>query len=109
MINEYPLNIYGNIGITGNLLTTSDERIKTNIKTIENGLDTILKCRGVHFNYLETSNKNEIGVIAQEIEKVIPEIVETNKNGFKNVNYLSLIGFLIEAIKDLNNKINYIR
>lgn len=109
MITEYPLNVYGNIGITGNLFTTSDEKIKTNIKTIDNALDKIINCRGVSFNYIDNSNKEQIGVIAQEIEKIIPEIVETNNNGFKNVNYLSIIGYLIEAIKDLNNKINYIR
>jgi hypothetical protein len=109
MITEYPLNVYGNIGITGNIFTTSDEKIKTNIKTIDNALDKIINCRGVSFNYIDDSNKPQIGVIAQEIEKIMPEIVETNNNGFKNVNYLSIIGYLIEAIKDLNNKINYIR
>jgi len=110
LMTEYPLNIYGNIGITGNIFTTSDERIKTNIKTIDNSLEKIIKCRGVSFNYINNSNnKEEYGVIAQEIEKIIPEIVETNRYGYKNVNYLSIIGYLIEAIKDLNNKINYIK
>lgn len=110
MISEYPLNVYGNIGITGSILTTSDEKIKTNITTINNALDKILKCRGVSFNYINNSNnKPEIGVIAQEIEKILPDIVETDINGYKKVNYLSIIGYLIEAIKDLNNKINYIR
>lgn len=109
MISEYPLNVYGNIGITGNIFTTSDEKIKTNVKTVDNALEKIINCRGVSFNYIDNSNKQQIGVIAQEIEKIIPEIVDTNNNGFKNVNYLSIIGYLIEAIKDLNNKINYIR
>ena len=83
--------------------------IKTNVKTVDNALEKIINCRGVSFNYIDNSNKQQIGVIAQEIEKIIPEIVDTNNNGFKNVNYLSIIGYLIEAIKDLNNKINYIR
>jgi hypothetical protein len=108
MITEYPLNVYGNIGITGNIFTTSDEKIKNNIKTLDNALDKIINCRGVSFNYIN-SDKKEIGVIAQEIEKIMPEIVENTNNGLKNVNYLAIIGYLIEAIKDLNNKINYIR
>lgn len=105
IITEYPLNVYGNIGITGNIFTTSDEKVKTNIKTIENSLEKICKCRGVAFNYLNDSNKNQYGVIAQEIEKIIPDVVESNQYGYKNVNYLSIIGFLIEAIKELNNRI----
>jgi len=104
LMTEYPLNVYGNIGITGNIFTTSDKNLKTNIKTIENSLDKIIKCRGVSFNY-SNNDKNQFGVIAQEIEEIIPDIVETNENGIKNVNYLSIIGFLIEAIKELNNKI----
>jgi hypothetical protein len=106
IITEYPLNVYGNIGITGNIFTTSDEKVKTNIKTIENSLDKICGCRGVSFNYLNDSNKNQFGVIAQEIEKIIPDVVESNQYGLKNVNYLSIIGFLIEAVKELNHKIN---
>lgn len=105
IITEYPLNVYGNIGITGNIFTTSDEKVKTNIKTIENSLDKICECRGVSFNYLNDSNKSQFGVIAQEIEKIIPDVVESNQYGYKNVNYLSIIGFLIEAVKELNNKI----
>ena len=105
IITEYPLNVYGNIGITGNIFTTSDEKVKTNIETIENSLDKICKCRGVSFKYLNDSNKNQYGVIAQEIEKIIPDVVESNQYGYKNVNYLAIIGFLIEAVKELNNKI----
>lgn len=106
IITEYPLNVYGNIGITGNIFTTSDEKVKTNIKTIENSLEKICGCRGVGFNYINDSNKNQYGVIAQEIEKIIPDVVETNRYGLKNVNYLSIIGFLIEAIKELDHKIS---
>jgi hypothetical protein len=105
IITEYPLNVYGNIGITGNIFTTSDEKVKTNIKTIDNSLEKICGCRGVSFNYFNDSNKNQYGVIAQEIEKIIPDVVESNQYGFKNVNYLSIIGFLIEAVKELNHKI----
>ena len=106
-IDGYQLNVNGNIGVTGNIYTNSDLRLKNNILTVNNALEKIIKCRGVNFNYLN-EDKINIGVIAQEIEKIIPEVVETQKNGFKTVNYLSIIGVLIESIKELNNKIDNI-
>jgi|688.fasta_scaffold05615_14 hypothetical protein len=106
-LNEYILNINGNMGITGNIFNASDSNLKKNIETYPNALDKILKCRGVLYEFKDDYTKN-IGVIAQEIEKIIPEIVQTTSNGFKNVNYLSFIGIIIEAIKDLNNKIELI-
>jgi len=103
-ITGYQLNVNGSIGLTGNIFTNSDLRLKNNIRDIENPLEKILNCRGVMFNYLNDDNIN-IGVIAQEIEKILPEVVESKNNGFKTVNYLSIIGVLIEAIKELNKKI----
>jgi hypothetical protein len=103
-ISDYILNINGNMGITGNIFNASDSNLKHNIITYPNALDNILKCRGVLYEFKDDYKKN-IGVIAQEIEKIIPEIVETTTDGMKNVNYLGFIGIIIEAIKDLNNKI----
>jgi hypothetical protein len=105
-LNDYILNINGNMGITGNIFNASDSNLKKNIETYPNALEKILKCRGVLYEFKDDYKKN-IGVIAQEIEQIIPEIVETTSSGFKNVNYLSFIGIIIEAIKDLNNKIDY--
>ena len=102
--SNYVLNVNGNMALNGIINTTSDIRLKNNIKTCENSLDKILKCRGVSFNYNKDENKN-IGVIAQELEEIFPELVNTNNEGYKNVNYIGIIGVLIEAIKDLNNKI----
>lgn len=104
-LNDYILNINGNMGITGNIFNASDSNLKTNIETYPNALNKILKCRGVLYEFKEDYKKN-IGVIAQEIEEIIPEIVETTSNGIKNVNYLGFIGIIIEAIKELNNKID---
>jgi hypothetical protein len=103
---DYIIKVNGNIGVQGTITTTSDERLKKNVRTYDNALDKILQSRGVFFNYIN-NDKTSIGVIAQEIEKIIPEIVETSENGYKNVNYMGLIGVLIEAIKELNEKINY--
>jgi hypothetical protein len=85
--------------------TLSDINNKENVATIEDSLNKVLNLRGVSFNWKETKEKS-IGVIAQEVEQVIPEIVQTNEKGIKSVSYDSIIGLLIEAIKDQQNQIN---
>ena len=95
----YPLDIVGNAHATA-FVSTSDERLKTNISTIE-GLDLILKLRGVRYKW-KANNQSDFGVIAQEVEKVLPEAVVTDPNtGLKAVKYQNLVGPLIESTKDL--------
>lgn len=86
---------------------TSDSRYKTNIVPIKNGLSVINKMQGVSFNWSENGNKS-YGVVAQEIEMLLPTIVETNADldGKKSVNYNAIIGFLIEAVKEMSAKID---
>jgi hypothetical protein len=85
----------------------SDERIKTNIKTIENALDKTLLLRGVEYNDIRIEpEKKKIGLIAQEVELIIPEVVRTDEQtSLKSIEYQNLVGLLIEAIKELNNKV----
>jgi hypothetical protein len=79
---------------------SSDARLKEEINTIDNALEKVLSLRGVEFVRTENQMK-EIGVIAQEVESIIPEVVRTNVDtGLKNVAYGNLVGLLIEAIKD---------
>ena len=85
--------------------TSSDVRSKTNIETIMNPVDIVSKLRGVSFHRSETGIKS-YGVIAQEIEQVLPDIVFNNEDGFKSVAYNSIIGFLIEAVKHQQSQIN---
>jgi hypothetical protein len=87
-----------------NFNSLSDMVAKQNIKTLENSLEKILLMRGVSFEWKDNHHKS-IGVIAQEIEKIVPEIVNTNGQGMKAVSYDSIIGLLIESIKELNKKI----
>ena len=101
--SNYELFVNGNIAATINIGVTSDERLKTNIHNIDNSLDKIKKCRGVYFDRIE-NNKKYIGVIAQEIEKILPEVVMTNDDGYKIVLYQNIIGVLIEAIKEIDEK-----
>ena len=85
----------------------SDERIKTNIKTIENALDKTLLLRGVEYNDFRIEpERKRIGLIAQETELIIPEVVRTGDDGLKSIEYQNLVGLLIEAIKDQQKQIN---
>jgi hypothetical protein len=86
---------------------SSDERIKTNIKTIENALDKTLLLRGVEFNLNIEPERKRIGLIAQEVELIIPEVVRTSEDdGLKSIEYQNIVGLLVEAIKELNNKVS---
>ncbi len=87
-----------------NVTAFSDERLKDNIETLENGLDKVEQLRGVTYT---RDGKENIGVIAQEIEKILPEIVKTadDEIGTKSVDYSRLTAVLIEAVKDLSAKV----
>jgi hypothetical protein len=95
---------------TGTLNSTiynslSDENKKKNIKTIDNALDTVNQLNGVEFDWKDNDVKS-YGVIAQEIEKVLPHLVTMDDQGNKSVNYNGLFGFLINAIKEQQKQID---
>lgn len=94
----------GNGTFTANVTAFSDERLKDNIQTLENGLDKVEQLRGVTYT---RENKKEIGVIAQEVEKILPEIVLTanDEMGTKSVDYGKITSVLIEAIKELSARV----
>ena len=95
--------------VWGNFVNTSDEGIKTNVQTIDNALLKIQQLRGVEYTLI-SENTREIGLIAQEVEYIIPEAVKQNeKNNLKGVNYNSLVGVLIEAIKEQQQQINELK
>ena len=87
--------------ITGlDVIATSDKRVKDNIVTIGSALEKVLNLRGVYFERKSEIGTRRIGVIAQEIEEILPEVVYTDNDGMKSVSYGSIIGILIEAIKE---------
>ena len=94
------------IGPSGNVsgtdfTATSDRRLKCQISTISNALDTVKTLRGVYFTRLGET-KRSIGVIAQEVEEVLPEVV--HGDDMKSVSYGNMVGLLIEAVKELSEK-----
>jgi len=100
------INRSGDLTATGNVTAYSDISLKENIETIPNALDKVLSLRGVEFDRTDTPKKeHQIGVIAQEVEKVIPEVVLEDK-GIKSVAYGNLVGLLIESIKELKAEVN---
>jgi len=89
---------------------SSDKRLKTKIKQIQNPLEKIQKINGYTFEWIENdkvhiNSGNDIGVIAQEVEEVLPEIVTTRDNGYKAVRYEKLTPFLISCIKEQQKQI----
>jgi hypothetical protein len=93
--------------------TKSDLRQKQNINTYNNALNKILKLRGVSFNWKSTKNntdnKKHIGLIAQEVEKIIPELITEDEKGNKAITYSGMIPVMIEAMKDQQKIIKELR
>jgi hypothetical protein len=89
-----------------NFNSTSDINLKTNIQTVENALETVNTLRGVSFDWKETGF-GSYGVIAQELEEVLPELVKDGE--VKSVNYNGIIGVLIEAVKELKKEVEELK
>ena len=101
---SYELDVNGDIRATGDVIAFSDERVKENIVTIDNALDKVTKLRGVQFNKIG-EDKKSVGVIAQEVLKVLPEVVAHDDRDMYSVAYGNMVGVLIEAIKELNAEV----
>ena len=110
--SSYTLDVVGDAQFSGNIhpgsvILSSDRRFKREIKTVDNALNKVLQLRGVNYYWKKKDfpNKNfddklELGLIAQEVEKIIPEIVEQTEDGYKAVEYQKLVALLVEAIKE---------
>ena len=91
----------------GGVFSSSDERLKENITLLQSTLEKLDELGGYNYNYkADDEKKKQIGVIAQELEVVFPELVDTDDRGFKLVNYQGLIPVLIQAIKEQQLEIN---
>jgi hypothetical protein len=109
-------NFWGKLDILGNLtingvppqLSPSDIKLKTNIKPLENSLEKVLKLRGVEYDRIDYG-WHEIGLIAQEVEEVFPNLVKENSEGTKTLNYSHITAALIEAVKEQQEQINSLK
>ena len=96
--------VEGDIEATSEVYTSSDISLKDNIVTYENALDKVLAMRGVEYDRNDLDGKHEVGLIAQEVEEIIPELVGESRDGIKNVAYGKLTAVLIEAVKELKKE-----
>lgn len=115
-LNVTPTNTAGRFEASNDIVaySSSDKRWKTNIKNIDSPLEKISQINGVEFDWIEDEpvhgNKgHDIGVIAQEIEQVLPDAVQTRQSGMKAVKYEKVIPLLIEAIKDQQKQIEELK
>jgi hypothetical protein len=112
---SYPLHVNGNVsGISiyasADIVAYSDARVKGDVKIIEDALNKVQQINGVTYTRIdgtEEENNRHAGVIAQDVNEVLPEVVNTDKEtGLMSVAYGNMSGLLIEAIKELSNKID---
>ena len=107
----FKFEVGGTFTATADIIAYSDKRLKENIVTIDNALEKVTKLRGVSYNRTDDTDKSKkIGVIAQEVNKVLPEVVSYDKNDdIYGVDYGKMAGIFIEAIKDLKTEINELK
>lgn len=107
--NRLQMDMSGNLTMAGDIIAYSDARLKNDVQPIENGLNKINALRGV--SYVRNDNedlatgKRSIGVIAQEVREVLPELVLEAADGTLGVNYGNMVAVLIEAVKELTAKV----
>ena len=110
----YRLDVSGSIGATADVVAyiSSEKRLKDNINNIANPLEKLNKLNGIEFDWNDKQDLykgHDIGVIAQEVEEVLPEIVETREDGHKAVKYDRMVALLIEAVKEQQVQINELK
>lgn len=118
-INAPTTKLYVNGDITANSIAgTSDLRYKTNVRSITSPLEKVKSLRGVYFNWdqksfpdKDFSDKTELGFIAQEVEKVLPEVVSKDKTPeeYRSVKYDKVVALLVEAIKEQQKQIDSLK
>jgi len=93
--------------------TPSDKRLKENVKPIESALDKAMKLQGVTFDWKKSDSilniKEDIGFIAQDVKKVLPELVRENKDGMLSMRHQGIAPILLEAIKELKAEIDLLK
>jgi len=114
MTERFKVDTSGNLSVSADVIAyaSSDKRLKDNLKPIENSLDKVSKLSGYEFDWndkQETFKGHDVGVIAQEVEEVLPEVVQTRDTGYKAVKYEKIVPLLIEAIKELKEEVEELK
>ena len=102
--------ISGIQGGDGQLLEASDNRIKKNIKNLNNSINIINYLEPKSFNILNNKDNNKrYGFIAQDLEKIYPELVKDSEKGYRKVNYMELIPLIVSKMKNMQNEIDELK
>ena len=111
--NKFSLSSSGVLTVSGDVIaygSPSDAKYKENVKPIKNALDKVMDLEGVSFDWKENNEildiKEDIGFIAQDVQKVIPELVRENEEGNLSLRYQGLIPVLLEAMKEQQKQID---
>lgn len=102
------LEIDGDLIVTGDATSLSDERYKEDIVPVSNALDIVGSINGVYYTLTQAPEKRRVGVLAQNVEEVLPEVV-SETDGVKSVAYGNIVGVLVEAIKELRKEIRELK
>jgi fibronectin-binding autotransporter adhesin len=105
---SYTLHVVGDIYASGNIIGLSDATKKSNLAPILDPLDKISTLHGYTYD-LEGSNKRQTGLIAQEVEQVLPEVISMDQDGIKGISYGNMAGLFVEAIKKLKEEVAMLR
>ncbi len=110
------LSVSGNICYTGSIGSCSDRRYKTNIITMGSMLTNVMALEPVTYNWRvkefpdkNFNDKKQLGFIAQDIEKIFPELVLTDQNGYKSVDYVKITPILVKAVQEQQNEIEILK
>ena len=101
----YSKNIYA----SGDFINSSDRTLKENIRPIENASEIVSDLQGVFYNFIDVPEKVNVGLIAQDVEQILPEVVYTTDAGTKAIAYANIVAVLIEAVKNLQEEINILK
>jgi len=103
-IPSYKLDVAGTI--RGETVSESDIRWKKNIDPIEGSLEKVKQLQGVHYDWKDENKdqSRQIGFIAQDVEKIFPELVKTDEKGYKSMNYSKVVTVLVESVKELDDE-----
>ena len=101
----------GDFTASGDVNSNSDARLKENVVTIENALEKVLALRGVYFNRKDNPEVKRVGLIAQEVESILPEVIseDNSDDKIKSIAYANIVGLLVEAIKEQQEQIDKLK
>lgn len=103
---RYTFDLSGNFTASGNVTANSDRRLKDDLNRITGALDKACELTGYTYRRIDMDNARQAGVIAQEVQAVLPEAVREGEDGMLSVNALALVGLLVEAVNELKEKVD---